>query len=82
MPQYVLAAEFRRYAEEARHMSETVRRAEDKQHWAMLAERWMRCAERAEAERSAEAAVTRRKLHAIQRKRAAADDPRLPNPSR
>jgi hypothetical protein len=73
MPQDFLAAEFRRYAEQARHMIKFVRSAEAKQHWNSLAERWIRCAERAEAEEHSEKPATRRrKPDPIKRKREAA----------
>jgi hypothetical protein len=77
MSQNALAVEFRRYAAEARHMNEFARSAEAKQHWNALAERWVRCAERADAEAEAEAgsekpATRRRKLDPVKKKRAAA----------
>ena len=72
---HVLIAEFRRYASEAEQMARSARSAEEKKYWTGLAERWLRCAykaEQAEHRTPANPAKRRRTSDPIKRKRNAA----------
>jgi hypothetical protein len=55
-----LVTEFRRYAQECRHMADTSRNKQDKDQWKQLGERWLRCAENVEREEAARERTPRR----------------------
>jgi hypothetical protein len=48
-----LVQEFRRHAQECRHMASLSRSKEGKEYWNELAERWLRCADDLEREEQA-----------------------------
>jgi hypothetical protein len=48
-----LVTEFRRYAQECRHMADMSRNKQDGDQWKQLGERWLRCAEYLEREDAA-----------------------------